>query len=322
MPALADALHAWDLPEPIRLTPLAEGFSANTWYVETPDRRLVAKAIYHGHDAFGPGLRAAEVLAEHAILCSATVRTRTGALSVLVEGAYGRAEPLALLQYVPGSPLDWGDPMTPGVAGHFLGRIHALWQPAGERIRAPDRIFAYIAEDTPEVAAQPGLRALLQQALANVRDFEAVTPVTYGVIVGDYMELLYDPATLRLGMIDTGAVSWGPLLFDVALMCEEPPAAGGASDPQAQFLQAYLTSGLIQPGELAGLRQYAALHWAQIAKYFAWRLFHQITLGDPDPDANVRSVLDTRTALETLLSTCRRSRLDPEVKPSALDHLA
>lgn len=298
---LAAALRAWELLEPIRITSLADGYSSSTWHVNTPDQRLVAKYIHHGRDAFEPGLRAAEVLTEHAVLCSAPVRTRTGALSILVEGAHGRAEPLALLRYVPGIPLDWTDPITPGLAGHFLGRIHTLWQHAGERIQAQDRIFAYIAEDTPEVAAQPGLRALLQQALANVRDFEAATPVTYGVTIGDCMELLYDPIAMRVGMIDTGAVGWGPLLFDVAVMCDESLQAKGAGDPQARFLQAYLASGPIQPAELAGLRQYAALHWAQIAKYFAWRLFHQITLGDADPDGNALSVAETRMALESLL---------------------
>lgn len=301
MTALADALRAWELTEPIRLTPLADGFSSNTWYVDTPAQRLVAKYIYHAQDAFEPGLRAAEVLAENGILCSAPIRTQTGALSILVGGPHGHAEPLALLRYVPGQPLAWTDPRAPSLVGHFLGRMHTLWQHAGERIHAQDRIFTYIAEETPEVAAQPGLQALLYQALVNVRDLEAVTPVTYGITIGDYMELLYDPETTSLGMIDTGSVGWGPLLFDIAMMREEFPEADGTSDPQAEFLQAYLRSGPIHPDELAGLRQYAALHWAQITKYFAWRLAHNITQGDEDPDGNAHSLVVVRTALESLL---------------------
>jgi hypothetical protein len=71
--------------------------------------------------------------------------------------------------------------------------------------------------------------------------------------------------------------------------------------PHEQFLSAYLATAPIQPGELAGLQHYAALHWAQLAKYFAWRLAHNVTLGDDDPHANARSLAEIRSALEALL---------------------
>jgi Ser/Thr protein kinase RdoA (MazF antagonist) len=102
-------------------------------------------------------------------------------------------------------------------------------------------------------------------------------------------------------LIDTGAVGWGPLLFDVAIMLDAFPQSEKIVEQHEQFLTTYLAAAPIQSGELAGLRQYAALHWAQLAKYFAWRLAHDVRLGDADPDGNARSLAEVRAALESLL---------------------
>lgn len=292
--ALAAALGAWDLAEPIAVTPIPGGFTSNVWYVDTPEQRLVAKYAYDAQAAFETGLRAAEVLARAGMLCSAPIRTRAGALSLLVEGPHGQSEPLAVLRFVPGMALDWAGDMAPGRIGDFMGRVHSIWHGAVDLEPPDDRIFGYIAEAAPEVAAQPGLPELLQQVVANVRAFEATTPVTYGVIIGDYIELLHDTTTAQLGLIDTGAVGWGPLLFDVAIMQDQFPAG----EPREHFLSAYLAAAPVQPGELAGLQHYAALHWAQIAKFFAWRVAHDVRLGDADPDGNARSLAEIRAALE------------------------
>jgi hypothetical protein len=53
--------------------------------------------------------------------------------------------------------------------------------------------------------------------------------------------------------------------------------------------------------EIAGVTAYAALHAAQIAKYFAWRLAHDVRLGESDPNGNARSLAEMRTELEQLL---------------------
>ncbi|MEO7908263.1 MAG: phosphotransferase [Roseiflexaceae bacterium] len=298
---LAIALQAWNLTEPVHLSPIPGGYTSNIWYVDTPGQRVVAKYVYDAQAAFDSGLRAAEVLARVGVVCSAPIRTRSGELSLLVEGPHGRAEPLAVLHFVPGIPLESTDSAAPALIGNFLGHMHTIWHRATDLEPPPDRIFAYIAEEAPEVAAQPGLQTLVQQAIANVRAFEATTPITYGVTIGDYMELLHDPATGHVGLIDTGAVGWGPLLFDVAIMLGGFPPGERIGEQHEQFLSAYLASAPIQPGELAGIRQYAALHWAQLAKYFAWRLAHDVKLGDADLDGNARSFAEIRAALESFL---------------------
>jgi hypothetical protein len=84
-------------------------------------------------------------------------------------------------------------------------------------------------------------------------------------------------------------------------MLDAFPQSEKIVEQHEQFLTTYLAAAPIQSGELAGLRQYAALHWAQLAKYFAWRLAHDVRLGDADPDGNARSLAEVRAALESLL---------------------
>lgn len=296
---LLQALSAWQLETPILLTPIPGGFTSDVWFVDTPKQRFVAKYCYDSQAAFEEGLRAAEALAGAGISCSAPIRTRIGNLSIMVEGPHGRSEPLALLRFVPGVPLDWTASGATQLAGELLGRIHTRWQHA-KSIQPQDKIFGYLAEETPEVADQPGLQPLIDQAVASVRLFEASAHVTYGPIIGDSMEILFDASTGSIGLIDCGAVGWGPLLFDLAIMLDMIPRTAQAE--KQQFLQPYLATGPIQPNELTGIRYYEALHWAQLAKYFAWRLAHNVTMGGHDPGSNTRSLAEIRAALECLVS--------------------
>lgn len=295
--ALAQALAQWHLELPIDLVAIPGGFTSNVWFVDTPSQRFVAKYCYDTQASFDEGLRAAEVLDRAEVVCAAPIRTRAGELSVLVEGPHGRTEPLALLRFVQGTPFDWHATGAAESAGRFLGRIHSIWLHA-THMEPQDKIFSYLAENTPEVAAQPGLQPLIHQAIANVRAFEVQHHVTYGPIIGDYVEILRDTATGTLGLIDCGAVGLGPLLFDVAIVLDE---CLGAKEKQ-QFLEAYLSTAPIQPHELDGIRQYKALHCAQLAKYFAWRLAHNVTMGDDTPNANANSLAEIRAALEALNS--------------------
>ncbi len=298
---LIAALAAWELAAPLRITPMEGGFTGHVWLIETPAERLVAKYSYTLRADFDGGLRAAAALVRGGMPSSAPLLARDGAPSVMVPGPHGRSEPLALLQFVPGEPLDWAAPDAPALVGEQLGRVHRIWHAAPELAGTPDQIFAFVGERRPEVAAQPGLQELLDQTLANVRAFEAATPVTYGVTVGDFMEFLRDPATGAVGLIDTGTVGWGPLLFDVAIALHQFARDGNGAEEGKTFLQAYAAAAPIHPAELAGVRHYEALHWAQLTKYFAWRVAHNVTMGDRTPGANERSLRELRDALEALL---------------------
>lgn len=292
------SLSAWRIVGPIQVTAIPGGFTSDVWIVDSSNGRFVAKYCYDTQADFDEGLRAAEALDDAGIVCAAPIRTRAGRLSVLVEGPHGRKEPLALLRYVPGVPFDWHAAGAAQRAGEFLGQIHTIWLHA-RQLQPQDRISGYLLGITPEVAAQPGLQALIDQAVANVRQFEAESPVTHGPIIGDYMEILLDAATDSIGLIDCGSVGWGALLFDLAIMIDELPRSDEVE--RQRFLQAYLSSSPIQPAELVGLRHYQALHWAQLAKYFAWRLAHDITMGDETPNANADSLAEIRAELERLV---------------------
>jgi Ser/Thr protein kinase RdoA (MazF antagonist) len=119
------------------------------------------------------------------------------------------------------------------------------------------------------------------------------------VIYGDGFEFLYDKETGRLGLIDWGTVGWGPLLYDVALAGE---MFDKVSKRQVEMFQAsYLAESPVKPQEMEGVRHYPALNWALLAKFFAWRLAHNVTHGDDDPTLNERSLLEIREALERML---------------------
>ena len=100
-------------------------------------------------------------------------------------------------------------------------------------------------------------------------------------------------------MIDWGTVSFGPLVFDLAL------AAEGARRARRRDLRelwaSYLDIGPIRREELEGLPYYEALMWARSAKYFAYRLQNGVSLGNAAPGANERSFHRAWKALQDLV---------------------
>jgi Ser/Thr protein kinase RdoA (MazF antagonist) len=302
--ALVTALDAWHLGRQVAIQRLPGGFTSDVWRVDTPRQRLIAKYAYDRREAFERGLLAAEILERHGISSGGPIRTTAGDLTVMLDGPHRRSQPLALLCFVPGIELDWSAAQTPQIVGQLLGRVHAVLHREYPRPANAGELFAYVTEQSPEVAAQPGLQRLIDRAVAAVRSFEARIPVTYGGMYGDYMEFICDSTTNQVGLIDWGAFDWGPLLFDLAIVDEEFRGAGGAAEVQIQqFYSAYLAESPVTAQEVAGVTAYTALHTAQIAKYFAWRLAHNVTRGDDDPDGNARSLAEIRTELEQLLAT-------------------
>lgn len=238
--ALLTALHAWPLPEPRLVRRLSGGFTSEVWRVEVGGEDFVAKYAYQSQEAFEGGLSAAE-LAEHVgINSGAPVRTKEGALSLLVEGPTGQRHPLALLHLVPGEPLTVD-------------------------------IYEFLQAEDASVAAQPGLAALIHQACEAARNDEVRQAVTHGVIWADRVEILREKATGRVGIIDWGAIERGPLLFDGALTVLWLFPQG--SRAYEEFLHAYLAAAPISHSELDGLNAYKAVLWARQSTYFAYRVF-------------------------------------------------
>ncbi|GLV53214.1 hypothetical protein KDH_00690 [Dictyobacter sp. S3.2.2.5] len=296
--ALVSALTAWSLPQPWTLTRIRGGFTGDVWYVDTNQGRLVAKFAYESREAFEAGLQAAEIVERAGIASGAPLRTIAGEQTIMLEGPPTLFHPLALLHFVPGEPLDVKQPGSAYLTGSLLGRIHTILLREQFRPQSGDRIFAYLKEEAVEVTAQIGLSLLLQRAVEAVETFEKRTRVPYGTLYGDSLQALFDRKTHQVGLIDWGAISWGPLLFDVALATELFSFSQAQTDC---FLQSYLAEALIESQQLEGVKFYQALRHAQLAKFFAWRLAHQATLGNPDPMANELALKENRMTLAHLL---------------------
>jgi Ser/Thr protein kinase RdoA (MazF antagonist) len=294
---VATALAAWSLPARPVVSELGEGFGGEAWLVECNASRFVAKIAYDTQAAVEVGLRMSEIVERHGIPSGAPLRTADGALSVLVEHPPGHHHPLALLRFVPGRPLDLTDPRAQRLTGDILGRVHRILHQDGGVTGPGNTLFTYLTEDQPEVFSRyPWLRPLLRRAVAEVRAFEALIPVTYGCLLGDYLQLLREETTGQLGIIDWGAAHHGPLLFDLALAVDQFREAGAAATDE--LIASYRAEAPITPEEMAGLDRYLTLLWARQARYFAWRLAHDVTQGEPDSAGREETLAAYRRALE------------------------
>jgi Ser/Thr protein kinase RdoA (MazF antagonist) len=178
-----------------------------------------------------------------------------------------------------------------------LGTIHRVLLEDGA-LQLQDQLFGYLVDHNAG-GCQPGLQAIVARAVAAVRSFEAECPVTYGPIYGDALQVRVDTRDGSIGLIDWGTVSRGPLLFDVALAVHAAQRAGHVD--LTEFFAPYLARAPMRPAELDGLRYYEALMWARSAKYFGYRLQHQVLLGDSRPRANAESLARALAALERLV---------------------
>ena len=292
-------LKAWDLPEPLTVHQLPGGFTSEVWLIETKEERFVAKYAYQSQEDFECGLYAAELAEEYGITSGAPLRTRDGALSILVEGPYGQSEPLALLRFVPGEPLNLSDSGAASLYGHLLGKFHTIFL-AGFGEKYITSLIDFVLQKDPAVAAQPGLPEMLHRTIETILNYEARHTVTYGVIWGDRMEIVREKETGQVGIIDWGTIECGPLLFDVALAALWLFPEGSAA--YHEFLRAYLAEAPASESELAGLNYYKVLLWARQARYFAYRVAANVMLGDSNADGNIENLARSRHELEHLLA--------------------
>jgi Ser/Thr protein kinase RdoA (MazF antagonist) len=292
--ALLSALHAWPLPSPRLVRRLPAGFTSEVWLVEAGGAHFVAKYADQSQEALEAGLFAAELAERHGITSGAPLRTKEGALSLLVTEPSGQRHPLALLRFVEGSPLNDAEPGAASLYGQVLGRTHTLLQGLIQQVTLD--VYDFLLQEEDYVVSQPGLAQLIRRACTAARAFEARRAVTSGVIWADRVEIVLEKETGRVGVIDWGAIERGPLLFDVALtLLWLFPKGNQASE---EFLHAYLAAAPITSDELEGLPYYTALLWARQAKFFAYRVAGNVTLGDPHPRRNVQRLVEARQALE------------------------
>ncbi len=293
--ALRIALQAWSLPEPLTIQTLPGGMTGEVWRVEAGDQRFVAKYAYTAQQAFEGGLYAAELVEQHGITCGIPLRTKQGTLSMMVVGAHGQSQPLALLRYVSGERLNLGEPGAATLYGYMLGRTHSiLLTELGDWCSFA--LYDFLLEEDTTVATQPGLASLIRQAIEATRAYEACRTVTYGVIWADALEIRRDNDTGRTGIIDWGAIERGPLLFDVALNVLWYFPEG--SQAHGEFMSEYLSQSPISASELEGIKYYKALLWARQAKFYAYCVAENVTLGGSTPISNAENLAQARQGLE------------------------
>lgn len=80
-----------------------------------------------------------------------------------------------------------------------------------------------------------------------------------------------------------------------------------------RLITAYLAESPVTAEALRGVDVYAAFMLARSATYFAWRLAHGITRGDPDPQANAQSLAEHWDELAQMLDG-QRHVLPPQYR--------
>jgi Ser/Thr protein kinase RdoA (MazF antagonist) len=113
----------WGLADGTRVTLHDGGMGSHTWIVEQGERRWVAKSVApHLAESFASGLKVALLLGQAGVRAGGPVPARSG--SVTVDGA--SADRMALLTWVPGSPLTGDGEGEQRLIGDTLARVHRV----------------------------------------------------------------------------------------------------------------------------------------------------------------------------------------------------
>jgi Ser/Thr protein kinase RdoA (MazF antagonist) len=256
-------IEHWALPEPVRLTGLPGGATAEVWRVsDGRGRGYVAKFVYGSLAEVEPGLAVPEAVQRRTgIPTGAPIRTRDGQLGVLVPSLPGERHPLALLEDVGGSPVSAESGLAPERAAELLARVHQA-APAVDVSDLEVRL-RYIEDDSFEIAYPDQLWPALG---AVAREIRALSDnLTWAVCYGDGPEL-FDRPDGRLGLIDWGGVLRAPVLYDVAIWSR------GWRHDRERFLARYAEVASLPVAELAYLDRFDRLNSAHQLRFRAFRL--------------------------------------------------
>ncbi|MEV0455439.1 phosphotransferase enzyme family protein [Catellatospora methionotrophica] len=278
---------AWHL-QPDGCTPLDGGPTTSTRSVAVGDRRYLAVLVRGPQRAsFEAGLAAAEHLARRGFDTGAPVRAADGALCVPVGDCV-----LALVESVPGRPLDGADPVDQQWWGDRLGAAHrglAGFRHAGLPAWHPLR------PEAAHLSVAGWLRPAITGAITALTKLQVTDRLTVGPLHGDPRPDAFriDAGTGRIGLVSWGRARFGPLMYDVASAVRH---AGGPSRA-AELLAAYEDAGPVPVAEIEGsLDTLLRFRWAMEADACA----RALAAGHPDEDAAdlCRAALtETRTAL-------------------------
>jgi homoserine kinase type II len=283
--------RAWGLAGGTRVARHDGGMGSQTWIIDQGERRWVAKSVApHLAGSLASGLKVALLLGEAGISAGAPVPALSG--SVTVDAASG--DRVALLTWVPGTPLTGVDEGEQRLIGETLARVHRVLLdqtvPGAQGFHWVDPAASYLG-------LRPWVRPAVSaevEALAALQRREPTWP--RGLLHADPAPeaFRYDAATGQCGIIDWSSAHYGPLLYDLASAVMYLGRPGRA----AAMTDAYLSAGLLTAREVTdGLPVMLRFRWAVQAAYFASRITANDLTGITGPEENEKGLEDARRAL-------------------------
>ena len=292
-PVLEDSIIAaihehWNLGRGVALRRHGHGMNSATWLVTTATDRLVAKAVSSSAAAqFDAGLVVAAVLGAAGMPAGAPFPTLAGAVSVPVEGYQ-----LALLQYEAGRGIDPRDLDEQWVWGATLARAHALLR--SSPVPSGAQLWHWVDPDATHLDIEPWIRPAVRSAVARLHALQQEMPLTFGLLHADPApEAFLVDGQGRTAIIDWGAVTWGPLLYDIA----SARLYAGDDATFANVLAGYLSVLPLQREELIALPHFLRFRWAVQADYFARRIQARDVTGLTGPAGNGEGLAAARRFL-------------------------
>jgi len=277
----------WGLPA-VEITAHEGGMSSLTWIVQCGAERRLAKAVSADRygQQFAAGLAAATRLTEAGIPAGAPLPTCDGELSIEADGTA-----LALLSWVEGAAVKQNTAEGMRLIGRTLARAHLALGNAPAQPQVEPRL--------DPAALHLGIRPWIRPALAKARAaVEAVDPttLTWGPLHGDPAAeaFLLDADSGTVGLIDWGAYTVGPRVFDLA---SAVMYAGGLAKA-GPLIEAYLAEEPLSAAEVErALEAMLGWRWASQACYFARRIAAGEMTGITGPAENERGLADAKSYL-------------------------
>lgn len=279
------------------------GMSSLTWVVTQGGQRWLAKAVSaeRYRPRFAAGLAAAARLSAAGIPAGAPVPTREGALSVESEGAA-----VGLLSWVEGDPVEQHTAAGMRVIGRTLARAHH----ALGTTPAQADIEPRLDPTRPHLWLRPWIRPALAAARAAIEELRPDT-LTWGPLHGDPAAeaFLADRDTGTVGLIDWGAYTVGPRVFDLA----SAVMYTAGLDRARPLIDAYLAEEALTAAEVErALGAMLGWRWASQAYYFSNRIATANMTGIADPAQNEKGLADAKSHLDPARIRAYRPADEPE----------
>jgi Ser/Thr protein kinase RdoA (MazF antagonist) len=280
---LTAGLDAWQLGTIASTHRHGHGLNSSTWMVTADTGIWIVKAVPVTQAAqFNAGLAVAAHLEVAGLRAGAPRVTRMGDLSIAMADAQ-----VAVLPFIAGRAIDPTNPGEQQLWGATLGRAHGILRRAARPAGVME--WHWVDVMAAHLDVQPWVRPAVSEAVAEVSAVQQCMPLTTGLLHADAgpTSVLID-ASGQVAIIDWGAVTWGPLVYDVASsrMCLQDDAGFG------RFLSGYLSMVPLPAEELTALPTFVRFRWAVQADYFARRLWTRDSTGLADPTDNEKGLAE------------------------------